>query len=314
MTQAGCEAAAERMGLPGETYLPLLKEPVRPIQEFPEPSHASQRELILLIGDGMEARWIRDQQLWANKLKDRNATLVVIDSLPDPFLLQRAALCLPTPPEISAVRLNCSGLGKFELQPPRRQAPPQTRSEATLLYDLMAEISRLMRSYQAPRLAHPDLAALVESGYLQSRFEPPEWGGGGQLPRQEGEVSRELLWERIQTYLSRPAPLLSSISDKQTLEPLPWSQLQTDTSAVTARPVCQNVAGEPQPFRFFSPQESDFELPAGILLTIGSTLPQPTHAQVAFCLDATQNQRLLEHPEMPKQRLLYIYQDRKSVG
>lgn len=63
----------------------------------------------------------------------------------------------------------------------------------------------------------------LESGYLQHRFEPPEWGGG--LQRLEGEVSRPQLWARILHYMSGGMGPLYCRPEHADGRPIAWEEL-----------------------------------------------------------------------------------------
>lgn len=291
---AGCREAARRMGLPEDTYDALPHEAERPIQAFSTAGPGSQRELILCIGTGLETRWLRDHELWRQRLERREVTLVVIDPMPGPFLLEHAALCLPTPPPQARHRLSLNGEGRLTPTYPRRQPPAETRSETSLLYDAMAEVSRLLRADEDLRLAHPDLAMLSDSGWLQQRFEPPDSGGG--LMRVEGEVLRPQLWERLQSYSGGETPLPGHFLDADGA-PLSWtSLLASPARAATSTPA----------FQFFVPTEADFALPAGVLLNIGSAMPNASPADVRFAIDASASANTRLHEALPAERWLFV--------
>lgn len=308
--EAGCREAARRMGLPEDAYDALPHENLRPILDFSEPGDSSQRELILCIGTGLEARWMRDHDLWRERLRRREVTLVVIDPMPGPFLLGHAALCLPTPPAVSRHQLSQNGEWRLIQAYPRRRAPAETRSEATMLYDALAEISRNLRESEDYRLAHPDLASLASEGYLQERFEAPEAGWGGQLSRIDDEVSRAQLWERIQTYLGGETPLFCRPEGADG-EPLAWSELLR-AGSVLHSPRRQDATGfgdlhnQPGQFRFFVPQAEDFELPNSVLLNIGSAIPDPTPAEVRFAIASSGSAGTLLLENLPAERVLYV--------
>lgn len=311
VTEAGCREAALRMQLPEDAYAGLLKEPVRPILDFADPGQTSQRELILCIGTGLEARWMRDHQLWRERLRQNDTTLVVIDPMPGPFLLRHAALCLPTPPAVARHALTQNGEWRLIQTYPRRSAPSETRTEATILYDAMAEISRSLRESEDFRLGHPDLAERASEGYLQVRFEPPEWSWGGQLKRIGGEVCRTQLWDRMQDYLGGEAPLFCRPEDEAG-QPLSWSSLLREGSLLHSthraeQGVLVDLHRDPVKFRFFVPSEADFALPAGVILNIGSSIPDPDPATVRFAIAASGSPSTL-HENLPEARTLYVSQ------
>ncbi|MGV3523989.1 MAG: hypothetical protein ACO1RX_07180 [Candidatus Sericytochromatia bacterium] len=304
----GCRESARRLNLPEESFLPLLHSPAHSILDYARPDSASQRELILCLGNGLEARWMRDHAQWQAKLRQNDTTLVVLDPQPGSLLLGYAALCLPTPPQVADPPLLQDGEGRLMQTQPRRQAPPESHTAATVLYDALAEISARLRTEPDLRSAHPDLAELSASGWLQQRFEDPEAGGGGQLERLGGEVSRSQLWERMQAYLGAETPLLAHT-------PLRWEEVQQQRDDFPAlRPLevneqrlnAQDQHGQAAPFRFFVPQEADIQIPSGVLLQIGSVQPEPSEAAVRYAIAAAGCGAGLQHPHLPQRRELYI--------
>lgn len=320
MDKAGAQEAARRMGLPPQTYLPLLQERAHPIQELPLVAQghqaSAQRELIICIGNGMESRLMRDNALWLQKLRQNEVTLVLIDAQPGPLCLQHAALILPPTLPVAAHRALINGEGRLIQSFPRRQAPPETRTEATVLYDLMAEVSRFLREEPEAMQGHRDLASLAESGYLQARFEPPEWGWGGQLPRMAGEVSRPRLWERLQQYLGphsdggpELAPLFCRF-DNARGEALSWSE---SLEGAFSRPAAlEDLHRQPGRFRFFVPDvdasrhTDDLAIPAGPLLNFGSAMPAASYGEVRYSIASSTDALPLDHAQLPRQRHLFI--------
>lgn len=302
---AGIQDCATRLGLPIDAFKALLHEPVRPIEDFLQPTQASQKELIICIGEGLEAKWIRDHELWYRKLKDSDATLVVIDNMPGPFLKQQATLCLPALPELANAQVLQSSDGRFHTRLPRRQAPEQMRSEATVFYDVLAEVSRLLQQ-KVYRQAHPDLAQL--SGYLEQRFCAPSKTSTGSLKRQQGEVNREQVWQRLIAYCQQGG-LLASSPQITAGQAASWSELNDPTCLVRNNPsglLSQGLCQEDRPFYFFIPQQNDFELPQQTVLVTGSTIPSPSYSQVAFALQSNFSQRKYWHQGLPEERRLYL--------
>ncbi len=304
----GIQAAASRLGLPLDSFKDLLSETVRPIEDFLQPTQASQKELIICIGEGLEAKWIRDHEHWYRKLKDSDASLIVIDNMPGPFLKKHATLCLPALPDLANAQVYQSSEGRFHTRLPRRQAPAQMRSETTIFYDTMAEISRNLRQNGRYRKAHPDLARLSESGYLAQRFEAVSKQNKNGLKRIQGEVNRKQLWQRILDY-SQHGGILASSPQTQPGQVASWQELQDPESRVYNNPaglLSQGLCQETRAFQFFVPQQTDFDLPQQTVLVTGSTLPSPLQSQVAFALQANFSQRKYWHQALPEQRLLYI--------
>lgn len=317
LTEVGCKDAALRMELPESAYQGLLKEPSRATFDYFKPSQAGERTLILFIGQGLEKKLVNCAR-WQQKLKTTQTTLVVIDPTPGPFFLEHAALCLPTPPVMTMGRLLQNGEWRLTLSFPRRQAPAETRSVATLIYDAMAEISRTMRLHLELHESHPDLAEYARSGYLSQRFEPPEWKSGGTLVRKDGEVSRPLLWERIQAYLTGNAysrgPLYCR-PEHEDGHPLTWEEILQAGSLVyggvgTSRyrrsenqAFFQNIYREARRFRFFVPKPSKL-LEGGIILNSGgSTLSDDVRWMGAAILSSHAN---FTSRDIPKEPWLYV--------
>ncbi|MBF2052513.1 MAG: hypothetical protein IGS03_03500 [Candidatus Sericytochromatia bacterium] len=278
---AGAAEAALRLGLPEDAYAKNLQITPRLALDFSEPD--PRKELFIFFGSQF-ASSMMNRTRWLRKLMARQTQFVVIDPTPDAFALKYAALILPTPPHVSCGKLFQNGEWRLSLSLPRRKAPSQARSDTTIVYDLMATISRLLRQHDGLRLQHADLAQLNRAGYLTRHFEAEG------LPRQEGEVNRAVLWERIQHYFSgssgngRPLYCQPRHPDGRIIT---WEELlqagslihggvgstrqRLDASQPQALPL-QNLYGEPVRFRFFTPSSADLELPRGIVLCTGRGL------------------------------------------
>lgn len=321
--EVGARESALRMGLPDNAYHRLLKEPMRPVLEYTTPTQAGQRELIICIGQGLEGQMV-DRGRWKDKLSARETTLVVIDPMPGPFFLRHAALCLPTAPEVASARLYQNGEWRLTLAFPRRTAPPETRTATTLLYDTMAEVSRSLREEEDFREGHPDLASYSAQGYLQSRFEPPDWNWGGGLERIDGEVSRFQLWDRIQSYLTGTeetrGPLYCRPEHSDGV-PLNWDEILSAGSLIYGgvgknrhrqggceRAPFQDIYREPVSFRFFVPKEGDLRIPNGIVLNTGCSTLSDNVAWIRFAISSFHSSKVLDSLDMPKHKPLFISQ------
>ena len=190
---------ARRMDLPEDAYAAAVADKPRAALDYSDPSEIP--ELFVCFGTQFESNMF-GRRRWIEKLKAANTTLVVVDPIPDPFSVEHADLLLPSPPHVAAAKLYQNGEWRLSLSSPQKQRAPETRTDATIVYDVMAEISQRLRNDADLRQRHPDLGRLSDSGYLQQRFEPRESGGG--LDRLEGEVSRPQLWARIQNYMTGP--------------------------------------------------------------------------------------------------------------
>lgn len=292
VSDAGAAEAAQRLGLPSDAYDKTLMVTARSALDFSEPD--SRKELYIFFG-GQFAANMMNRPRWLRKLTAQQAQFIVIDPAPDEFALKHAALILPTPPHVAATRLFQSGEWRLSLSLPRRQPSSQTRSDATIVYDLMGTIARMLRTNRSLWLQHPDLSQLISSGYMAERFE------ASGLPRLEGEVNRALLWERIQSYLSgeggngQPLYCRPEHADGQTIT---WSELLTQGQLLHGgigqrRQILDYDRPEDLPFqdlyrqgvkyRFFVPTEIDLNIPRGLVLSTGraslwedSEHPDPT--------------------------------------
>ena len=190
---AGAAEVCARMQLPEDSYDKMLRVGPRSALDFSEPD--SRKELFIFFGSQFASNMM-NRPRWLRKLTAGQTQFVVIDPTPDRFALKHAALILPTPPHVATPKVFQNGEWRFTLSIPRRKAPSQTRSDTTIAYDLMSTISRMLKANKGLWLQHPDLAQLIRSGYMAQRFENEG------LPRQEGEVNRAVLWNRIQEYFN----------------------------------------------------------------------------------------------------------------
>lgn len=312
LTPAGIKEAAKRMALPENAYEGLLTEPFRPALDYAKPT--AENELIICLGTQFSSNMI-NRPRWLKKLRSPNTTLVVIDPIPDPFALSHAALVIPSPPHAAASKLYQNGEWRLTLSLPRKQASPETRTDATILYDVMAEISQRLNEDLALRLQHPDLAALVESGYLRERFEAPEQGGG--LLRQNGEVSRPQIWERITHYL-QGLYCLPTHPDGRVIT---WDDLleagQICYGGVGQQRFVLNydrpekvpfadIYGTPRPFTFFIPTEADLSIPDAILLNTGRSSMSDEPKRIRFALSTFNSGKATTGVDMPAENELHL--------
>lgn len=280
MSESGCQQAALRMGLPADAYTPLHSENVRPIQEFLAPSQGHQRELIICIGHGLEARWIRDHDQWYEKIRTTDAVLVVLDSMPGPFMQRHAALCLPLSPEISQYQLRQEGCVRWYHDLPQKQAPEHTHSTTTWLYRTMEVLTQALQHSTHIQKGHPDLAR--HQDYLHQRFSSQH------LPYKGTEICRKALWERMQAYMEHHSVFAT-----------PWEALFTETTVDLEPP-------SPGTFHYFVPQFSDFSQPRESVLNIGESIPNATFQQVRHAINASTRGHAYDYGTMPKERSLFI--------
>jgi len=317
VNEAGAAEAAARLGLTAEAYDKVLQITPRLALDFSEPD--PRKELFVFFGSHFAASMM-NRSRWLSKLKARQTQFVVIDPAPDAFALKYAALILPAAPHVASAKLFQNGEWRLSLSLPRRKAPSQTRSDATIIYDLMATISRMLSQQPSLWLQHPDLAQLIRQGYLQQRFEPSG------LPREEGEVSRAVLWARIQDYFSgtqgNGLPLFCrpEHADGQAVS---WDDLLTQGNLVHGgvgstrqrldydqpeQLPFSNLYREPVRYRFFVPSEADLDIPRGIILSTGraalqdpDTPPEQDVTRTSFNFS-----RLSTSQELPAENPLFV--------
>lgn len=321
VNEAGAVEAARRMGLPDDAYERVLRDTPRAALDYSEPTPAETPELFLCFGTQFESNMM-GRPRWIRKLGSPSTTLVVIDPIPDPFSVRRAALLLPSPPHAAAAKLYQNGEWRLSLSVPRKRAPRETRTDATIVYDAMAEIARRLRENAACAAAHPDLARHARSGYLQRRFEPPECGGG--LPRIDGEVSRPVLWDRILDYMAggegRAGPLYCR-PEREDGRAVSWEDILRSGSLVyggvgitryridaedPAQAPFRDIFRRPRKFAFFVPTESDLAIPEGIILNSGRSTLSDDKARVRFAIATFNSGKATSLVDMPEENPLYI--------
>lgn len=309
--------AARRMGLPPDAYDAVLRDTPRAALDYSDPTPGT-RELFVCMGTQFEANMM-GRRRWIEKLETEGNALVVIDPIPDPFSEEHAALIIPSPPHPAAPKLYQNGEWKFTLSVPQKKAAPETRSDATILYDAIASITKKLQ--RAPELAaaHPDLARLAASGYLGKRFCPPEDGGG--LTRIGGEVSRAELWERILDYLGGGQGPLYCLPEYADGRPIPWTELvergsvyyggigttryKLDYDDPDASPY-RDVLRRPQRFRFFTPTPLDLEIPTGTLFNSGRSTLYDERERIAFAIGTFNSGKATPLVGMPDENPLFV--------
>jgi anaerobic selenocysteine-containing dehydrogenase len=321
------EEAAQRMGLPPDAYAAVATDPHRAALDYSE-YESDRPELIICFGTQFEANMM-NRPKWLEKLSDPATTLVVVDPIPDPYTIENAELILPSPPHPATTKVYQNGEWKLTLSVPQKVAPQETRSDATIVYDLLAEITERLARDESLRRAHPDLVRHLESGYLRRRFCAPglyddEYGSGGLL-RVDGEVSRPQLWKRVLGYLggteggSRgPLYCLPTHADGRLVE---WSDLldnpgvvyggvgvhrykldYDDPEAVPFR----DIYRRPGCYRFFVPTEVDLELPEGVLLNSGRSTLSDDKELVRFASTTFNSGKATPIVGMPDNNPLFI--------
>ena len=322
--------AARRMGLPFDAYVPAEEDLPRAALDYSEPT-PGDKELFLCFGTQFEANMM-GRKRWLRKLEDPDVRLVVIDPIPDPYTLDHADLIIPSPPHVATTKLYQNGEWKLSLSIPQKQAPPETRSDATIIYDLMAEITRRLETDPDVRDALPDLARHAESGYLRRRFMEPEetssitgpfnriYSASGLL-RVDGEVSRPQLWERIQDYMSGGNGPLYCRPEHEDGRPIRWEELLQHGSLIYGgvgknryvldydtpdhTPFC-DIYRRPGGFRFFMPTEADLTFPEGIILNSGRSALSDERDRVRFATSSFNSGKATPLVGMPEVNPIHI--------
>lgn len=313
--------AAARMGLPPYAYDAVAEDEHRAALDYSDPN-GDQRELFICFGTQFEANMM-NRPRWIEKLKDPRTKLVVVDPIPDPFTLEHADLVLPSPPHPATTKLYQNGEWRLTLSVPQKQAPEQTRSDPTIVYDMMAEITRRLETDEKIRSTHADLTEYLDSGYLQRRFCPPPEGNeeeGEGLRRVAGEVSRPQLWTRIIEYLqggSGPLYCLPTHDDGRVVE---WPELldesivyggvgttrymldYDDPDAVPFR----DIYCEPGCYRFFVPTDDDLESPDGLILNSGRSCLSDDREMVRFATATFNSGKATPLVGMPEINPLFV--------
>ena len=155
------DEAALRMGLPAGAYDRVLEDIPRAALDYSDLT--DEEELFLFFGTQFEAN-MPNRKRWLKKLQSTNNSIIVIDPIPDPWTLKHADLIIPSPPHSATTKLYQNGEWRLTISMPQKKAAKQTRSDATIIYDAMAEITRqLMHSPEVLR-QHSELGRHVGSG------------------------------------------------------------------------------------------------------------------------------------------------------
>jgi glycine betaine catabolism B len=280
--------AARRMGLPDDAYQGVVDDEPRAALDYAK-SAPNADELFVFMGTQFEANMM-DRRRWITKLKDPHSKIVVIDPIPDPFTLEFADLIIPAPPHIAATKLYQNGEWKMSLSVPGKHAPPETRSDATIIYDLMAAVTKHLAADESQRKTHQDLTAHLDSGYLEERF-------GSGLARMSGEVDRAQLWQRVQDYMAGGSGPLYCSPEHADGRPIEWKELVEHGAIVYGgvgvnrymldydKPDQNPFAGifkEPRKFTFFVPTEDDLHIPQGMILNSGRSSMSSDRKAIQF--------------------------------
>ena len=314
--------AARRMGLPENAYQRAEADVPRTALDYSEPT-PGEKELFLCFGTQFEAN-MPNRRRWIDKLKDPQNSLVVVDPIPDPWSIENAHLIIPSPPHPATTKLYQNGEWRLSISIPQKQAAPETRSDATIIYDLMAEITRRLESQPELGAGNQDLMPHVHSGYLRNRFCPPQEGSngsGGGLTRLDGEVSRVELWDRVQAYLhGGSGPLYCSL-DHADGRPIEWQELIDAGSLVyggvgdtryhldydnpDSKPF-RDIYRNPAAFRFFLPTEADLAIPEGIIFNSGRSSLTDDRQRLHFATSTFNSVKATPIVKIPDEHPLYV--------
>ena len=311
--QAG--EAARRMDLPDDAYQAVVADPPRAALDYAD-SKDGAPELFVFFGTQFEANMM-DRRRWLAKLEEAGSRMVVVDPIPDPYTLAHADLIIPSPPHPATTKLYQNGEWKLSLSVPAKVAAPETRSDATILYDVMAEVAARIAVSAELRQAHPDLARHVESGYLQTRFA----GGAGGLARVEGEVDRAQLWQRVQAYMAGGSGPLYCRPEHADGRPIEWRELAERGSIIYGgvgetryvldydKPGHQpfgDIFRQPRRFKFFLPTEADLHVPHGIIMNSGRSSLSSDRKRIQFAMSTFNSGKATPITGMPDENPCHI--------
>ena len=312
---------ARRMSLPEDAYQVAVADTPRAALDYSDASDVP--ELFICFGTQFESNML-GRVRWINKLKAANTTLVVVDPIPDPFTVANAELIIPSPPHAAAAKLYQNGEWRLSLSSPLKQRAPETRTDATIVYDVMAEISQRLRNDADLRQQWPDLGRLSDSGYFQQRFESAESGGG--LDRLDGEVSRPQLWARIQDYMTGsnvpggfgPLYCRPEHADGQ---PITWDEILQQGEIIyggvgttryrldyddPAHVPFRDIWRRPGRFKFFVPTEADLSLAEGLILDSGRSPLSDDKKRIHFAVATFNSGKATTGVDLPDENPLYV--------
>ena len=308
------EDAAVRMGLPADAYQPVLDDEPRAALDY---AHDTDKpELFVFFGTHFEANMM-DRIKWIEKLKDPNNQMVVVDPIPDYFALEHAELIIPSPPHVAATKVYQNGEWKMSLSVPGKKPAPDTRSDPTIIYDVMARITERLEAEADLKGTHDDLAQHLASGYLRERF----CEGQGGLARLDGEVDRAQLWQRVQDYMSggkSPLYCRPEHADGRLIE---WQELIDQGSIIYGgvgvnryvldydkpdHEPFSDIFRQPRKFTFFEPTEEDLHIPHGIIFNSGRSTLSTDRKAIQFATSTFNSGKATPTVNMPDEAPCHI--------
>jgi ferredoxin-NADP reductase/anaerobic selenocysteine-containing dehydrogenase len=304
--------AAIRMGLPTDAYKMTVEDIPRAALDYSDT--VDENELFVCMGTQFEANMM-ERKRWLGKLEQENVSLVVIDPVPDPYSVENAELIIPSPPHPATTKLYQNGEWKLSLSAPHKKPAEQTRSDATIVYDVIARIGEKLAQDAGLQNDHTDLFQHVQSGYIEKRFSSKG------LQRLEGEANREQLWTRIQDYLHGGSGPLYCSFDHDDGTPISWQEL-VDKGAViyggvgTRRFMLDydspdkspyaDIFGHPQKFTFFTPDETDLTYPGGIILNSGRSPLSRDKKQIRYATSTFNSGKSTPIVDMPDENPIHL--------
>ena len=312
--------AAKRMDLPENAYARAQADQPRTALDYSEPT-PGEKELFLCFGTQFEAN-MPNRRRWIDKLDEKDNTVVVIDPIPDPWTVRNADLIIPSPPHPATTKLYQNGEWRISISIPQKQASPETRSDATIIYDVMEEITRRLETQPELAADNADLMPHLQSGYLQSRFCTPKGGEGSPgLTRIDGEVSRVELWDRVQNYLHGGSGPLYCSMDHADGRPIQWQELLDAGSLIyggvgdhrylldyeqpDAKPF-RDIYRNPSSFRFFLPTEADLAIPDGIIFNSGRSTLTDDRQRIHFATSTFNSGKATPVVKIPDEQPLFV--------
>ncbi len=311
--------AARRMQLPDDAYAAVLADEPIAALDYSEPSN--KKQLFLFFGTQFESNMPNRQQ-WLRKLTMADNKVVVIDPIPDTWSLSNAQLIIPSPPHPATAKLYQNGEWRLSLSVPQKKASPETRSDATIIYDLMEKLIGHFKRDKQLLIHYPHLLSLLESGYLEERFCSRETGTQkiGGLARIQNEVSRVQLFERIQYYLHNGSGPLYCSFDKETNEPVRWEDLLNHGALIyggvgrdrfkldygTTTSPFADIYRRERKFIFFTPTENDLELTDGLVLNSGRSSLSDNRRRIQFATKSFNSGKATPVDDMPPIHPVYV--------
>lgn len=313
--------AASRMSLPASAYQPLLDD--EPVAALDYSAPTDKKQLFLFFGTQFEAN-MPNRQRWIDKLKLSTSSIAVVDPLPDEWSLDNAEIIVPSPPHPAASKLYQNGEWKLTLSIPDKKSAPETRTDATIIYDVMESIVKRFDSDASLVSKYPELERLHKSGYLRQRFCRPnpntDISSSLGLLRQDGEVSRVQLFDRIQAYQQGGcAEIYCSFKDNSGAA-IKWDDLLTHGSVVyggvgTTRfqlnyknpgQPFKDIYGEPRSFNFFTANKDDLVMPDGIIMNSGRSSMSDQQRRIDFSVGTFNSGKATPVEDIPHENPVYI--------